>query len=89
MKKKNVTSFDSLATQRQLIELWEAQRNINSYSGAIQAASLAPSIYGQQHIKRALAVAMFGGCSKNVDGKHRIRGDVHHLGFTLAYILPL
>jgi DNA replication licensing factor MCM2 len=41
-----------------------------------QAASLAPSIYGQQHIKRALAVAMFGGCSKNVDGKHRIRGDV-------------
>jgi len=41
------------------------------------AASLAPSIYGQQHIKRALAVAMFGGCSKNVDGKHRIRGDVN------------
>mmetsp|Transcript_7397 Transcript_7397/g.25246 ORF Transcript_7397/g.25246 Transcript_7397/m.25246 type:complete len:121 (+) Transcript_7397:1075-1437(+) len=40
------------------------------------AASLAPSIYGQKHVKRALAMAMFGGCSKDVDGKHRIRGDV-------------
>mmetsp|Transcript_30072 Transcript_30072/g.98389 ORF Transcript_30072/g.98389 Transcript_30072/m.98389 type:complete len:547 (+) Transcript_30072:242-1882(+) len=41
------------------------------------AASLAPSIYGQKHVKRALAMAMFGGCSKDVDGKHRIRGDVN------------
>ncbi|EGB03633.1 hypothetical protein AURANDRAFT_33730, partial [Aureococcus anophagefferens] len=39
------------------------------------AISLAPSIYGQKHVKRALAMSMFGGCSKNVDGKHRVRGD--------------
>jgi len=39
--------------------------------------SFAPSIYGQSHIKLALVLAMFGGCSKNVDGKHRIRGDVN------------
>jgi len=41
------------------------------------ALSLAPSIHGQMHIKRALALALFGGCCKNVDGKHRIRGDVN------------
>mmetsp|Transcript_26835 Transcript_26835/g.82530 ORF Transcript_26835/g.82530 Transcript_26835/m.82530 type:complete len:421 (-) Transcript_26835:1087-2349(-) len=41
------------------------------------ALSLAPSIHGQKHIKRALALALFGGCSKNIDGKHRIRGDVN------------
>mmetsp|Transcript_9781 Transcript_9781/g.34428 ORF Transcript_9781/g.34428 Transcript_9781/m.34428 type:complete len:900 (+) Transcript_9781:156-2855(+) len=42
-------------------------------------ASIAPSIYGQQHVKRALALAMFGGCAKNIDGKHRIRGDINVL----------
>jgi DNA replication licensing factor MCM2 len=39
--------------------------------------SLAPSIHGHKHVKSALALALFGGCSKNVDGKHRIRGDVN------------
>lgn len=39
-------------------------------------SSLAPSIYGLPLVKRALVMAMFGGCSKNVDGKHRVRGDV-------------
>lgn len=42
-------------------------------------ASVAPSIYGLKMVKRALAMAMFGGCSKNVDGKHRVRGDVNVL----------
>lgn len=42
-----------------------------------KAASLAPSIYGQKLVKRALTMAMFGGCCKNVDGKHRVRGDVN------------
>mmetsp|Transcript_17334 Transcript_17334/g.51191 ORF Transcript_17334/g.51191 Transcript_17334/m.51191 type:complete len:594 (-) Transcript_17334:1832-3613(-) len=41
------------------------------------AMSLAPSIHGHKHVKSALALALFGGCSKNVDGKHRIRGDVN------------
>lgn len=26
--------------------------------------------------KQALAMAIFGGCPKNIDGKHRVRGDV-------------
>jgi len=50
-----------------------SQQNPNN----IQIASLAPSIYGLKLVKRALAMAMFGGCSKNIDGKHRVRGDAN------------
>lgn len=41
--------------------------------------SLAPSIYGHEHVKMALAMALFGAVPKNVDDKHRIRGDVNVL----------
>jgi DNA replication licensing factor MCM2 len=41
--------------------------------------SIAPSIYGHDHIKLALALSMFGGCEKNVNQKHRIRGDINVL----------
>lgn len=41
--------------------------------------SIAPSIYGHQFIKKALALAMFGGEAKDVGGKHRIRGDINVL----------
>ena len=42
-------------------------------------ASLAPSIYGHENIKRAIALSLFGGVRKNVDGKHRLRGDINVL----------
>ncbi|PXF40917.1 DNA replication licensing factor mcm2 [Gracilariopsis chorda] len=42
-------------------------------------ASIAPSIYGHSHIKRALALALFGGQAKEVGEKHRIRGDINVL----------
>ncbi|KAF0294254.1 DNA replication licensing factor mcm2 [Amphibalanus amphitrite] len=42
-------------------------------------ASIAPSIYGHEDIKRALALAMFGGVSKNPGQKHRVRGDLNIL----------
>jgi len=41
--------------------------------------SIAPSIYGHQFVKKALALAMFGGEAKDVNGKHRIRGDINVL----------
>lgn len=42
-------------------------------------ASIAPSIYGHANIKRALALALFGGAPKEVGQKHRIRGDINVL----------
>ncbi|BBN03861.1 DNA replication licensing factor MCM2 [Marchantia polymorpha subsp. ruderalis] len=41
--------------------------------------SIAPSIYGHEDIKTGLALAMFGGQEKNVQGKHRLRGDINIL----------
>lgn len=41
--------------------------------------SIAPSIYGHDFIKKSLALAMFGGESKDIQGKHRIRGDINVL----------
>jgi len=42
-------------------------------------ASIAPSIFGHEQVKMALAMAMFGGVEKNVKDKHHIRGDINVL----------
>nr|CAI5822271.1 unnamed protein product [Callosobruchus analis] len=42
-------------------------------------ASIAPSIFGHDYIKRALALALFGGQAKNPGDKHKIRGDINVL----------
>jgi DNA replication licensing factor MCM2 len=41
--------------------------------------SIAPSIFGHDQCKMALAMSLFGAVAKNVDDKHRIRGDVNVL----------
>lgn len=42
-------------------------------------ASIGPSIYGHDNIKKALALSMFGGEAKNPGGKHKVRGDINVL----------
>uniref|UniRef100_A0AAY4B3M4 DNA replication licensing factor MCM2 n=1 Tax=Denticeps clupeoides TaxID=299321 RepID=A0AAY4B3M4_9TELE len=42
-------------------------------------ASVGPSIYGHEDIKRGLALALFGGEPKNPGGKHKVRGDINVL----------
>ncbi|XP_067683029.1 DNA replication licensing factor mcm2-like [Haliotis asinina] len=42
-------------------------------------ASMAPSVYGHEEIKRAIALAIFGGEPKNPGGKHKVRGDINVL----------
>jgi len=42
-------------------------------------ASIAPSIYGHENIKNAIALSLFGGESKNIKDKHIIRGDINLL----------
>ncbi|ORX51728.1 MCM-domain-containing protein [Hesseltinella vesiculosa] len=41
--------------------------------------SIAPSIYGHDDIKRAIAMSLFGGVPKNIQDKHTIRGDINIL----------
>ncbi|KAF2173770.1 hypothetical protein M409DRAFT_62033 [Zasmidium cellare ATCC 36951] len=42
-------------------------------------SSIAPSIYGHEDIKTAVALSLFGGVSKEAQGKHSIRGDINIL----------
>ncbi|CAH8441491.1 unnamed protein product [Schistosoma turkestanicum] len=42
-------------------------------------ASIAPSVYGHDDIKRGIALALFGGEPKNPGGKHKVRGDINVL----------
>ncbi|KIV97986.1 hypothetical protein PV10_01681 [Exophiala mesophila] len=41
--------------------------------------SIAPSIYGHSDVKTAVALSLFGGVSKEAQGKHKIRGDINVL----------
>jgi len=41
--------------------------------------SIAPSIWGHDDLKTSIALSMFGGVAKDVNGKHRIRGDINVL----------
>ena len=41
--------------------------------------SMAPSIYGHDDIKTAVALSLFGGVSKVAQGRHQIRGDINVL----------
>ncbi|OJJ44375.1 hypothetical protein ASPZODRAFT_781487 [Penicilliopsis zonata CBS 506.65] len=41
--------------------------------------SIAPSIYGHQDVKTAVALSLFGGVSKEVQGKMSLRGDINVL----------
>lgn len=41
--------------------------------------SIAPSIYGHEDIRTALALSLFGGVAKDINRKHRIRGDINVL----------
>jgi len=42
-------------------------------------ASIAPSIFGHEDIKRGLALSLFGGQAKDKSDKHKIRGDINVL----------
>ncbi|KAL8695408.1 MAG: hypothetical protein Q9224_003406 [Gallowayella concinna] len=76
-----VKSHDQLAGFR-LTE--EDEREIRSLSRDPRIvdkiiASIAPSIYGHTDIKTAVALSLFGGVSKEAQGKLNIRGDINIL----------
>ena len=76
-----VKSHDQLAGFR-LTE--EDEHNIRALSKDPQIVermvhSMAPSIYGHNDIKTAVALSLFGGVAKVRQGQHHIRGDINVL----------
>jgi len=75
-KREDASSASNLSESdvRQILEL---SRDPKIGERIVQ--SVAPSIFGHDFCKTALAMSLFGGVPKNVNDKHRIRGDVNVL----------
>ena len=75
-KREDASSASNLSESdvRQILELSKDPR-----IGERLVQSIAPSIFGHDNCKMALAMSLFGGVPKNINDKHRIRGDVNVL----------
>jgi replicative DNA helicase Mcm len=58
-------------------EILKLSRDPEIYNNIIK--SIAPSIYGYEDIKEALALQLFSGVPKNLPDGTRVRGDIHML----------
>lgn len=70
--------FEEINLTQEEIEEIEALSNEDEIFEKI-ARSIAPSIYGHQQIKRAIALQLFGGVKKSRDDGVKSRGDIHIL----------
>ncbi|RDD43855.1 DNA replication licensing factor mcm2 [Trichoplax sp. H2] len=75
-KKDNKSVIDALTDDdvKTIISLSKDER-----IGERIVESIAPSIYGHLKVRRAIAVALFGGEPKDPGNKHRVRGDINLL----------
>ncbi|KAF1817921.1 MCM-domain-containing protein [Dissoconium aciculare CBS 342.82] len=76
-----VKSHDQLAGFRLTEEDERQIRALSREPNIVEkiVGSIAPSIYGHEDIKTAIALSLFGGVSKMAQGKHSIRGDINVL----------
>lgn len=77
LKKDNLLSSSSTITDDDIASIVKLSKDHRIAERIF--ASIGPSIYGHKPVKRALALALFGGESKNPGEKHRIRGDINVL----------
>ena len=74
--KREVATANKAITEEDKKQLLELSRDPRIIQRIIK--SIAPSVYGQEHMKTAVAMSMFGGVRK-VSDRHRIRGDINVL----------
>lgn len=76
-----VKSHDQLAGFRMTEEDENEIRKLSREPGIIEKIinSMAPSIYGHNDIKTAVALSLFGGVAKVGRGSHQVRGDINVL----------
>jgi len=77
VQKKEDASSSSNLTESDVAKILELSRDPKIGDRIVQ--SMAPSIFGHDNCKMALAMSLFGGVPKNINDKHRIRGDVNVL----------
>eukprot|EP00980_Cylindrotheca_fusiformis_P005741 scaffold1194_cov127-Cylindrotheca_fusiformis.AAC.18 len=77
VRKREDASSSSNLSENDIREILELSKDNRIGERIVQ--SIAPSIFGHDNCKMALAMSLFGGVPKNVNDKHRIRGDVNVL----------
>ncbi|KAL3908646.1 MAG: hypothetical protein SGARI_002968, partial [Bacillariaceae sp.] len=77
ISKREDASSASNMTEGDIRKILELSRDPKIGDRIVQ--SMAPSIFGHDNCKMALAMSLFGGVPKNINDKHRIRGDVNVL----------
>ena len=75
-RKEDVSSSENL-TEEDIAEILDLAKDPKIGDRIVE--SIAPSIYGHRHVKMALAMSLFGAVPKNINDKHRIRGDINVL----------
>jgi len=76
IKRKNELKMDNIG-EEELKEILLLSKDPTVRDRLI--GSIAPSVYGEKHVKTSIAMAMFGGVPKVVAGQHKIRGDINIL----------
>ncbi|KAG6009017.1 MCM DNA helicase complex subunit [Claviceps maximensis] len=76
-----IKSHDQLAGFRMTEEDEQEIRKLSRDPNIVDriVSSIAPSIYGHEDIKTAVALSLFGGVAKTTRGQHHIRGDINVL----------
>ena len=77
IRKREDASSASNLSEAEVRKILELSRDPKIGDRIVQ--SIAPSIFGHDNCKMALAMSLFGGVPKNINDKHRIRGDVNVL----------
>ncbi len=77
IEKMKLEDEEGDVTQADIVQIVQLSRNPNIQR--ILVNSIAPSIYGNDHLKLAALLSLFGGVQKKTKGGSKIRGDIHVL----------